>query len=85
MYEEGTKSLRDLPLNMGLCDSLIFRGAELDKEIGPQACRILLRDYSENAPFQNIKHGHLRCRRESWAEVLLILAGFGFAIASTIF
>lgn len=67
---------------------LFARGVELNKEIGPHThVRCLLRDFFKTPPFQNIKYmgGHLRCRRESWAKVLLILAGFGFAIASTMF
>lgn len=34
---------------MDLCDSLIFGCKELNREIGPHACQMLLRDFSKNA------------------------------------
>lgn len=36
-------------MNMDLCDSLVWRGAQIDMEIRPQACQISLRDFSKEA------------------------------------
>lgn len=88
---KGPNSLRDLPLlNMNeYCVIRLFaRGVELNKEIGPRThVRCLLKEFFKMplSKTSNTWGVHLRCRRESWAEVLLILAGFGFAIASTMF
>lgn len=47
MHEERTKLVkRFASVNMDLYDSLICRGVELNKEIGPHACQMLLRDFS---------------------------------------
>lgn len=41
-------------MNMDLCDSLVWRGAEIDREIRPQACQISLRDLAFPNPSDKV-------------------------------